>query len=117
MSPGAQLLEHYERHISSGGARMARLMASPLIQRAEGNYLFSDSGERFLSCGGFSVFLFGHQHPEIGTLPTVVARTVDPQEEAFVLVLQLVPVQRRAPEPHGIRPVAENADPGLSRLC
>lgn len=76
MSPGAQLLEQYERHVSSGGARMARLMSSPLIQRAEGNYLFSDSGERFLSCGGFSVFLFGHQHPEIVDPVTEQLRTM-----------------------------------------
>ncbi len=65
MSSDAELLELYQRHVGSGGARMARLMSAPIIQRAEGNYLFSTAGERFLSCGGFSVFLFGYQHPEI----------------------------------------------------
>ena len=65
MSSDAELLSFYRRHIGSGGARLARLMSAPIIERAEGNYLFSTSGERLLSCGGFSVFLFGHQHPEI----------------------------------------------------
>jgi putrescine aminotransferase len=65
MSTEVQLLELYHKHVGSGSARMARLMSSPIIQRAEGNYMYSAAGERFLSCGGFSVFLFGHQHPEI----------------------------------------------------
>jgi putrescine aminotransferase len=65
MSSDAQLLDLYQRHVGSGSARMARIMSAPIIERAEGNYLVSPSGERFLSCGGFAVFLFGHQHPEI----------------------------------------------------
>jgi putrescine aminotransferase len=60
-----ELLEQYAKHISSGGARLFRLLSAPVIERAEGSHLYSSTGERYLSCGGFAVFLMGHQHPEI----------------------------------------------------
>jgi putrescine aminotransferase len=65
VSSTAELLDLYGKHLSSGGARLNRLMSAPVIERAEGNHLYSTAGERFLSCGGFAVFLIGHQHPEI----------------------------------------------------
>lgn len=65
MTSTKELLELYGRHISSGGARLFRLLTAPVIERAEGSHLYSSTGERYLSCGGFAVFLMGHQHPEI----------------------------------------------------
>ena len=59
------LLDIYERHVSRSGARLARMMAAPVLDRAEGSHVYTTSGERFLSCGGFAVFLLGHQFPEV----------------------------------------------------
>lgn len=103
MNSETQLLEQYERHVGSGGARMARLMSSPLIQRAEGNYLFSASGERFLACGGFSVFLFGHQHPEV----------VDPVVEQMRTMALCGPVVLHEGQVRAAKALADVCDDGL----
>src|SRR3954451_25433980 len=42
-----------------------------------------------------------HQYAEVGTLPPVVAHSIDTEEEGFRLVLQLMPVQRRSTKHEG----------------
>jgi putrescine aminotransferase len=56
----AEVLDLYGRHVNSGLARLARLTASPVTVRGEGDYVHTEDGERLLNCGGFSVFLLGH---------------------------------------------------------
>ncbi len=58
-------MELYGRHVNRAGARLATMMAAPTLVRGDGSYLYADSGEKFLSCGGFAVFLLGHQFPEV----------------------------------------------------
>ncbi len=65
MTATSDVLDLYRRHLGVGSARMARYLSSEVMERAEGNYLYTAAGERYLCCGGFSVFLTGHQHPEI----------------------------------------------------
>ncbi|MER5970404.1 aminotransferase class III-fold pyridoxal phosphate-dependent enzyme [Streptomyces sp. NPDC002055] len=61
----AEVLDLYAKHVNSGLARLAALMAAPVIVRGEGDYLWTEGGERLLNCGGFSVFLLGHGYPPV----------------------------------------------------
>ncbi|ONI92993.1 hypothetical protein ALI22I_00740 [Saccharothrix sp. ALI-22-I] len=65
MTTQDDVIDLYSRYVNRGTARLATLTASPVWDRAEGNHVYSASGERFLSCGGFSVFTLGHQHPDV----------------------------------------------------
>src|SRR4051812_2080455 len=59
------VLGQYQRHVNSGLARLAKLANLPIEVRAEGNLVYSETGEAYLDCGGFSVFLLGHRHPAV----------------------------------------------------
>ncbi len=61
----ADVLGLYRRHVNSGLARLADLMAAPVIARAKGDHLHTADGRRLLNCGGFSVFLLGHGYPPV----------------------------------------------------
>ncbi|SER48045.1 putrescine aminotransferase [Streptomyces sp. yr375] len=69
-----EVLDLYGRHVNSGLARLATLMAAPVIARAEGDHVWTQDGERLLNCGGFSVFLLGHGHRPV---VAAVARQLD----------------------------------------
>ena len=59
------VLDHYRSHVNSGLAKLARLADLPLEVRSEGSLVFDEQGTAFLDCGGYSVFLLGHRHPDV----------------------------------------------------
>jgi putrescine aminotransferase len=61
----AAVLQHYQRHVNSGVAKLAKASKLPLEVRSEGCFVFDETGEAYLDCGGYSVFLLGHRHPEV----------------------------------------------------
>ncbi|MCD0453487.1 aminotransferase class III-fold pyridoxal phosphate-dependent enzyme [Actinocorallia sp. API 0066] len=65
MTDRDDVLKLYERHISTGAARMAAQVGLPVEARAEGATVWDTSGRAYLDCGGYGVFLTGHRHPAI----------------------------------------------------
>jgi putrescine aminotransferase len=61
----ASVLQHYQRHVNSGIAKLAKAAKLPVEVRSEGCFVFDQAGEAYLDCGGYSVFLLGHRHPEV----------------------------------------------------
>jgi putrescine aminotransferase len=59
------ILQQYQKHLNSGLAKMAKLANLPAEVRSEGCLVFDENDEAYLDCGGYSVFLLGHRHPEI----------------------------------------------------
>ena len=59
------VLQHYQRHVNSGTARLAKATRLPVEVRSEGCYVFDQDGDAYLDCGGYSVFLLGHRHPDV----------------------------------------------------
>jgi putrescine aminotransferase len=59
------VLQHYRRHVNSGFAKLARLAELPVEVRSEGSLVFDEQGTAYLDCGGYSVFLLGHRHPDV----------------------------------------------------
>jgi len=59
--------ERYERHINPGMAQLLKFMGFERVEvHAEGCYVYTSDGERFLDClGGPGVFSFGHSPPAI----------------------------------------------------
>jgi putrescine aminotransferase len=55
----------YREHVNSGWTKMISMLGGHVETRAMGNYVFDESGQRFLDCGGFGVFMLGHRHPVI----------------------------------------------------
>ena len=55
----------YRQHVNSGWAKIITLLGGHVETRACGNYVYDETGERFLDCGGFGVFMVGHRHPKI----------------------------------------------------
>ena len=60
-----RVLKAYRRHLSLGMARLAELMHASVEARSSGPYVWDDGGQRYLDCGGYSVFLLGHCHPRV----------------------------------------------------
>ncbi len=60
-----RVIEQHRRHVNSGLARLADLMGTHVEVRSAGNYVFDESGERYLACGGYGVFTLGYCHPAI----------------------------------------------------
>jgi putrescine aminotransferase len=59
------VLRQYQQHLNSGFAKLARIVNMPIEVRSEGNLVYNETGEAFLDCGGYSVFLLGHRHPAV----------------------------------------------------
>ena len=59
------VLQHYQRHVNSGTAKLAKATRLPVEVRSEGCYVFDQDGDAYLDCGGYSVFLLGHRHPDV----------------------------------------------------
>ena len=60
-----RVLQLYQRHVNSGLAKLAKMANLPLEVRSEGCLVFDQEGESYLDCGGYSVFLLGHRHPDV----------------------------------------------------
>ena len=59
------VLQHYQRHVNSGIAKLAKATRLPVEVRSEECFVFDEAGEAYLDCGGYSVFLLGHRHPDV----------------------------------------------------
>jgi putrescine aminotransferase len=59
------VLDRYHRHVNKSLASLCRLIAAPVEVRSAGTKVYGDSGECYLDCGGFGVFLLGHCHPTV----------------------------------------------------
>jgi putrescine aminotransferase len=59
------VLQHYQQHVNSGMAKLARVANLPVEVRSEGCLVFDEAGDAYLDCGGYSVFLLGHRHPDV----------------------------------------------------
>ena len=60
-----KLLDTYRRHLSLGLASLAELMHAGVEARSSGPYVWDEAGKRYLSCGGYGVFILGHCHPRV----------------------------------------------------
>jgi putrescine aminotransferase len=59
------VLDAYQAHISRSLARMYRLLGVGDEVHAEGPWVWSSNGRRYLDFGGYGVFLLGHRHPAV----------------------------------------------------
>lgn len=60
-----EVLARYRRHVNSGYAKLAGLTGMPVEVRSAGTRVFDADGHEYLDCGGYSVFVHGHCHPDI----------------------------------------------------
>jgi len=60
-----RVLDRYDRHVNRSLASLGRLIAAPVEARSAGTKVYAESGEAYLDCGGFGVFLLGHCHPTV----------------------------------------------------
>jgi putrescine aminotransferase len=60
-----QVLDAYRAHLSAGMAGLAEFMHAPVEARAQGSHVWDHRGQRYLSCGGYGVFILGHCHPRV----------------------------------------------------
>jgi len=60
-----RVLTRYARHVNTGLASLARLVAAPVEVSAAGSKVHGSDGHTYLDCGGFGVFLLGHCHPAV----------------------------------------------------
>jgi putrescine aminotransferase len=59
------ILKNYQRHVNSTIAKVARVTNLPVEVRSEGCLVYDESGDAYLNCGGYGVFLLGHRHPAV----------------------------------------------------
>ena len=59
------VVELCRRHLGRARAVLGELIGSPLEVRSSRSLVFDASGERYLDCGGYGVFLLGHGHPDV----------------------------------------------------
>lgn len=57
------VIQRHQRYVNKSLAKLAELMGTHIEVRSEGNYVFDERGEKYLSCGGYGVFTIGHCHP------------------------------------------------------
>jgi putrescine aminotransferase len=60
-----QVADRHRDHVSKGRAQLGRLMGGHVEVASSGAVVRDSAGERFLSCGGYGVFLLGHSHPRV----------------------------------------------------
>ena len=97
------VLDGYSRSVNPGLAKIARLMTSPIVVRGCGAHVWDAEGDRYLDCGGHSVFFLGHCHPD------VVGR-VDEQLHRLPIT---TPLTFTAELPEAARELLSVAPPGL----
>lgn len=96
----------YRRHLSSGRARVASILGGQVEVSSSGSVVTDASGDRYLNCGGYGVFLLGHGHPRV-----VEAIRSQVERHALSTRLFLEPVQANA-----ARALADVSPPGLRHV-
>lgn len=59
------VLSQYRRHVNSGFAKLAEVLGIPVEAYSNGCLVYDETGEPYLDCGGYGVFILGHRHPRI----------------------------------------------------
>jgi putrescine aminotransferase len=60
------VIDAYANHVNPGLARLMAFAGFPVEVSAEGAYVTSETGERYLDfLGGYGVFALGHRHPKV----------------------------------------------------
>jgi putrescine aminotransferase len=103
---GADPLASARRHLSSSRVAMAELFGSHLEERSTGAVVITSTGEEFLNCAGYGVFLMGACHPRITEAVVAQARR-HPLSSRILL-------EPRAAE--AARALAEVCPPGLEKV-
>jgi putrescine aminotransferase len=65
LSSSRDVLDLYRSHLSSGRARLSDMLGGQQEVTSHRAYIYDADGNRYLSCGGYGVFLLGHTHPAI----------------------------------------------------
>lgn len=60
-----EVVDRHHDHVSKGRAQLGRLMGGHVEVASSGAVVRCAGDERFLSCGGYGVFLLGHAHPRV----------------------------------------------------
>jgi putrescine aminotransferase len=60
-----RVVDLHRDHVSKGRAQLGRLMGGHVEVASSGAVIRDSAGVRFLSCGGYGVFLLGHRHPRV----------------------------------------------------
>lgn len=60
-----QVIETYRDHVNSGMARLMNLLNVGIEVAADGPYIYDHKNTRYLDCGGYCIFLLGHNHPRL----------------------------------------------------
>lgn len=89
----AAVAQGYRRHISRGRARLAEVTGGLVEVASKGVHVWDASGRRYVDCGGYGVFILGHQHPKV-----VQAVATQLRRHALATRLLLEPVAARAAE-------------------
>lgn len=55
----------YRRHLSSGRARVGAILGGQVEVSSRGCVITDATGDGYLDCGGYGVFLLGHGHPRV----------------------------------------------------
>ncbi len=99
----AEVATTYRRHVSRGRARLAGLTGGLVEVASDGARVWDATGNEYLDCGGYGVFLLGHRHP------AVIRAVVDQiQRHPMATRLLLEPVAAHAAET-----LAQITPPGL----
>jgi putrescine aminotransferase len=61
----ARTVELTKRHLSRGRAKLGDMFGGHVEAEADGAWLTTTSGERFLNAGGYGVFILGSRHPVV----------------------------------------------------
>jgi len=59
------VVARYKKHVNRGFAGLASVLGLPIGVRSSGCFVFDETGEAYLDCGGYGVFIHGHCHPRI----------------------------------------------------
>jgi putrescine aminotransferase len=59
------LLADHRQHLNRSMSRLLTLLSAPVEARTSGCYVYDEEDRRYLSCGGYGVFLLGHNHPRV----------------------------------------------------
>jgi hypothetical protein len=61
----ADVLDIYRRHLSRGRAKISDVFGTGLEVSAQGAWIETSDGERFLNAGGYGVMIHGARHPHV----------------------------------------------------
>ncbi|MCX4903563.1 aspartate aminotransferase family protein [Streptomyces sp. NBC_00878] len=81
----------YREHLSVGRSVLGTVLGGMLETAADGAWIFTDDGRRYLDFGGYGVFILGHRHPAV---TAAVHRQLDKHPLASRVFLE--PVAARA---------------------